>query len=610
MKSMNDAVDISMTSNHRKKVLGIAIAAPVLILGYWAILELISGGTWQDVVALITFPFSLAVLGLFWLLGAPFVYWVYFKRKIVLIFRENTFERTGFRAFKIYQGPVNYEDVDYVRRGIRRQLVIEQVKGKDFLLAPNAYVGGSEAIFAELRRRIPADRFEENLERRLFQKTGREWRAVVFYLTGILLIMASSFSEGLANRARRDLAWKTEIEVNFREETIEDFEHGEDGSLWLLMRNKPGEYEDPQNYEVQHLTASGTDTIKFPPSEILYPEGPMEIGPNHPESFTLTKEGLPRVYMFLVDPFLVWTGSEWEWEEPPRQETARGPSYLEIVLNGPYRAFWEMIIELHTVKVTIPSTGTVEEIDLGEDIEEYAFSTEAVTYGWTLLRLRSPDRRFFVLSYKDDPSEGTWFEVELEGLPLGEFWDIVDYKPGPTGEIHVLIREDVPSCENGVVSFIVGRLDPDGNAKWNWRRLQYPEDCEYASNPDEFTVDVRGRIWIAETGKIVAYDASVFDKPQAEADDRMIYTKNNSGYSGSFRFRLNPDGRLWSLDSLGETLVWLDPDVDNLEEPLPAWVDQLSNSVWIIFILPVAGVVVVIIGGIVAQNEGYFRRNK
>ena len=118
------------------------------------------------------------------------------------------------------------------------------------------------------------------------------------------------------------------------------------------------------------------------------------------------------------------------------------------------------------------------------------------------------------------------------------------------------------------------------------------------------------RVWMDGFNLVAAYDDSVFDKPQANPDALVIYTEKNSGYFSPSRLRIGPDERLWSLDSSGEALVWIDPDVDNLEEPLPDWVNQVFNSFWITLGLPLVAVGFFILGGIVLQNEGYFKRKK
>ncbi|MFV2044498.1 MAG: hypothetical protein ACC700_14850 [Anaerolineales bacterium] len=127
----------------------------------------------------------------------------------------------------------------------------------------------------------------------------------------------------------------------------------------------------------------------------------------------------------MIDPGLVWTGERWEWEQPPTQE--KGPSYLETLLAGDHGDYWKRLTSTQTVLVNVPSTGFTEELDLGPEMEEYAIVFEGEPRGWTVARLRSPDRRVFLLPYKDDPRESQWFEIEFQDLPPMEYRDLADY---------------------------------------------------------------------------------------------------------------------------------------------------------------------------------------
>lgn len=601
MKPTRDEVTFVLANKERNKALLFAIIMPLWIIAYLAIFEWIESGQWEDVITIISQPLSWGIVVFFWLLLAPFAYWVNTRQRSTLVFQEKAFKRTGFRALRTYQGPVAYDDVVRIGRRTRGQLVIEQADGKDFILGPKAYEGGSEAIFSELRRRIPADKFDEDIEKVLYQKTGREWRGAALSFAGVALIMGYSFFDALVERAGKDLAWTTEVEVNFRTESIEDFDFDQDGSLWLLVRDSSGEYNDPQSYQVRHIISTGAETLQFPSTETLFPEGPPEFGPSYPQNIRLSGNNQLMVYFFLIDSQMVWTGREWMWEEP------RGiTSFLQSQLAGPNREYWEKIIESRAVQAINPSTGDVEEISLGEEIGEWTFGSVGFAYGWRVVRLHAPDEQIYVLAYQNDPSEGMWTKVEMGGRSLVEYLDLRAYAPGPAGEIYVLVRQS-PACENDLISFTVGRLKNGSEMQWIWRTLQFPQVCKYAIDPDEFIVDVRARIWIDGTNKVVAYDPSVFDKPQAGPEDLIIYTEKNSGYYSSLRLRLRPDGRLWSLDNSGEALVWLDPDVDNLEEPLPGWVNQAADSIWTLIIPFVAGMILLILGATIAQNDSYLR---
>lgn len=41
---------------------------------------------------------------------------------------------------------------------------------------------------------------------------------------------------------------------------------------------------------------------------------------------------------------------------------------------------------------------------------------------------------------------------------------------------------------------------------------------------------------------------------------------------------MGSDGRIWSLDSGGDALVWIDPDIDKLEYPIWPWLAWLNEQ--------------------------------
>lgn len=586
-----------------------AIILPVVMIFIFTTIPLLAGGTVQDIIDLFAEPFGWIMVVIFLLIGVVLGYWVLFAWKDRLVISDAHVERRGLSHFRIYRGPVRYDDVVRVRRGAYGTIVIERSQGRKFEIVPKVFDGGHEAILGELRKRIPAERFEVDLERSLYERTLWERRAVIFFIAGSLIYLLGAFSDDLFDKARQDLAWKTEIRAKLLAESIEDFALEADGSIWLLVQNRPGDYEDPQSYEVRHLTGSETETFQFPSLDVLFPEGPPESRSPHPSGITVTKEGVPRVFFFLIDPALVWKDSQWEWERSQPYELQLGRSYFDILLQSDNSQYWEKLAATRKVQVTIPSSGVVEEVDLGPELDRYAIVFEGEPRGWTMIHLRSPERRLFLFAYRDDPSGSSYFELEVRDLPLGEFWDLTDSTVGPDGSIYALIRP-FEYCKNDIVTFFSGKLDPETAEGWIWRVLQYPQDCDDVHDPREFVVDVRGRVWIQGWRQVAGYDPSVFDKPQSDPLDLILYTEDNSGFHMSHRLEVGPDERIWSMDMTGDALVWIDPDVGNLQKPLPAWVATLNESYWTSFALMGVGAGIWILGSILARNEGRFKRKQ
>ena len=578
-------------------ILTVVFLASALILGppigrYWESFD------WIFVILLVLMPI------LFGLSGG---YMAVFSSKDRIVISDTQIERTGLRNFMIYRGPVLFENLIKVARGSLSVVRIEQVDGKNFEFAPKAYEGGPDEILADLRQRIPADRFEDDLEKRLYQKTGREWRGPALMVVGALIFGLSSCAGDLYDEIRADHAWTAEVEAGTLRESIESFDLSPDGSLWILVQSSFGDYQDPLSYEVRHITDTGTKVLEFPPFEVLYPSGPPEIGRGQPSGIRLTPEGVPRVSMFLINSALIWTGNQWEWERPPTQE--RGPKPLEILLAGDHGDYWEQLVFSESASVSIPSTGSTETIDLGPEMEEYAIVFKAEPRGWKLARLRTEDRRTFLLAFREDPEEGQWIEIESDILPLSESRGLLDYTVGPDGSLFALLS-DWDFCESDVVTFYAGKLTPSEAGGWTWRALQYQQDCNEVQDPRDFLVDARGRIWIEGWNQVAAFDEGVFDSPEIINDPEILYTEDNSGYFMSHTLRIGPDERLWSLDMSGDVLVSIDPDVDELPAPLPDWFAAVSQQFWSWTAFFVIGAGIWVLGLIVARNEGRLRRTK
>ncbi|MFV2044497.1 MAG: hypothetical protein ACC700_14845 [Anaerolineales bacterium] len=275
-----------------------AIAVPVILLLSVLGGALIFGPPVGELGAYIDWLFIGLIVLMPLVAGVFVVYWAVFAWKDRIVTSDIQIERTGLHHFRIYRGPINFDDVVRVARGNFGLLRIEQVNGRNFELAPKAYEGGPDALLADLRKHLPADRFEHDLEVRLYKRTGREWRGPALMFVGVLILLLSSCAENLYDGLRADRAWTTEVEAKALRESIEDFDLAPDGSIWLLIERSLSDYQDPQSYEVRRITSAGTTVLEFPPFEVLYPDGPPEIGRGQPEGIRVTPEGIPRVFMF------------------------------------------------------------------------------------------------------------------------------------------------------------------------------------------------------------------------------------------------------------------------------------------------------------------------
>ncbi len=595
------------TKRARTTAIVMAIAIPLILTSVALASILASGGSLDDLPLIIAPPIGLLLVTAVAMFALSLGYLALLAWNDRIVISENRILRTGLPHPGVFRGPVMYSDITRVRRGGYGVIRIERASGRAFEFAPTGYERGREGMLALLKQYVPAVRFADDLERRLYERTGREWRAGLFFAVGSLLFLLGGCGDDLYDLARANRAWTTEVQGRLLRESIESFDLSQDGSLWLLIRISPGDYEDPKSYEVRHISSSQTSVFEFPSFGDLYGNDPPEIGRGQPTGISLTAEGVPRVSMFLVDSHLVWTINRWEWENPPTLDG--GQSYLDLLLAGQNGEYWETLVSSRRIHAVVPTTGNVEEVQLDGEIEDYSFILADGTRGWSIVRFRSPDGRFFLLPYKMHPEQEKWVEIEFAGLPPLEYKSLEDYKVGPDGSLYVLLS-DLENCKEDVVAFYVGRLDTERRGGWRWNKLEYSQDCEDVRDPGEFQVDVRSRIWVRGWNQVAAFSPDVFGVSGSASGPKVLYTENNSGYYMGHRIVVGPDERLWSLDMGGKALVWLDPDVDILPKPLPEWLAALTGGFWLTTALMVLGAAVYAGGVWVSRNEGRIRRSK
>jgi hypothetical protein len=379
------------------------------------------------------------------------------------------------------------------------------------------------------------------------------------------------FYDDIFEIVRRDVAWHQEVKGRFLED-IESYALGQDGSLWILVQKSLSDYSDPGSYEVRHLIQGDEAILSIPSKEALYPDSPSETGFTHPRSIRLTDEGLPRLYFDSIQPELIWNGTAWErGPQPDPRET-----YIEALARTTEDPYWDTLNEHGKILVMDTKSGVETEIDLGPSDDPYRVIYHRTPEDWTIVQMDGEPRRYFLMSFKEPGEPKIWVEIDYSTLPLADFWRLMDYTVDDDGVFFVLIR-NIPYCAEDVATHFVGKLDPSGG-DWVWRTLQHPDRCDDPEGERQILIDVRGRVWLAGEELVVAFGPEVFDTERVEEPDYVLYSEYNSGYYEGHSLRVGPEKRIWSLAMLGEGLVWIDPDVDELEQPWPEWMHEMLSS--------------------------------
>lgn len=124
--SIMSEVIFRQTRMTRNTSIIMAVLLPPGFFTYIAALELITGGTWEDVIELFSQPFTIVIFIPFLIFAGVLTYWALFAWKDQLVLTDTHVERKGLHHFRIYRGPVLYEDVVRVKRGLFGKVVIER----------------------------------------------------------------------------------------------------------------------------------------------------------------------------------------------------------------------------------------------------------------------------------------------------------------------------------------------------------------------------------------------------------------------------------------------------------------------------------------------------
>jgi len=574
--------------NQRIGVLIFAITAPIVIIGMTLFFIPSSTTIAEYIGEIFSTGFGWYLLLFTILLVGWFIYSALQTCNDQLVFTDTTFERRGIPHPRIYNGPTLFEDIVSIRRGNMGVLIIETSQGKKFIIAPKSYEGGPSSILDQLSVNVPGDRFEKELEKRLYQRSKVEKIAAVVVAIGFSLFAVGFFYEDIFEHMRKNVAWHLEVKAGFLED-IESYALSEDGSLWILVQKDLGDYSDPGNYEVRHLATGDDEILSIPSMDVLYPDGTPEIGFTHPSSIQLNDRELPRLYFDSLQPELIWNGAAWEWGPQPNPREA----YIERLAKNTADPYWDTLNDHGKILVMDSKSGKAEEIDLGPSDDPYRVVYHRTPEDWTIVQMDGEPRRYFLMRFKEPDESKIWYEVDYSTLPLSDFWQLMDYTVDVDGVFFVLIR-NIPYCMEDTATHFVGRLDPSGG-DWIWRTLQHPDHCDGAEGNRQILIDLRGRVWLSGEDVVVVFEPEIFDSEEIERTDPVLYSEYNSGYYEGYSLRVGPDGRIWTLAILGEGLVWIDPDVEVLEQPLPNWIHEMLSSPVFKFVANYGGLIIMVV---------------
>jgi hypothetical protein len=591
---MPEEVVLSLSAKNRRTWQYIAFAGPFVALAIFLAPLLLSGSTVDEILVFFS-------EGPIWIVAIPallplvIVYVGLVNQSERLAFGESHFERRGIPHPSIYRRPVPYSDVRHVRAGGFGLLVIDVAGVKPLRFFPEGYEGGTRRVLSQLRKHIPGDRFQGDLEAALKVKTRRDRLAPAFSLAALGLLALGGWSDELIDLVRKKHAWTVEFAPRAEVRAIEDFQLGPDGVVWLYVSSKGG-YSDLANYALRRVDPTGEQTWWLPAEGELFPgDVPEHLSP-FAARLSLSEAGEPRLAIGAELSPLRLTAGKWVWETAEMSAPPDPFGQLARITGDPY---WTDLRASPAILAYRAGEGSPAELDLGTGGEGILLDWRVDYLGNTLARITASDGRAFLRNVSDTGEPDGWFQVDLSGVTLVEPWELVDYATDPTGAMVVLVRDET-YCDSEPMPSHLGRLNPESKS-WRWRTVYQPGTCDRIFGEPRFIVDGYGRIWLPGTS-----DVSVFPPETlfgGELSGAIHYTRYNSGLTGGARLQTDSEGRLWAMDPYGDGVSWIDPTGSELQRPLPAWIAAWRESIWLQLAPMIAGVILLYAGFLWIRHE-------
>jgi len=505
-----------------------------------------------------------------------------------LVFGESQFERRGLPHPAINRDPVSYSQVERVRAAGLGLLIVEVAGGKTLRFLPDGYEGGTRRLLSELRGRIPADRFQVDLEAALKSKSRKDRLAPAISFTALALVVLGGWSDQLIDLVRRKHAWTLEFDADSIKEDVEDFQLGQDGVVWLYVRRR-GELADLASYAVRRVCPTGEQTWWLPAEDELFPQGAPEFLNPFLGSLSLSDSGEPVLFIGRDLPLLRLSAGKWVWDTVVGAERPDRFAELAAVTGDPY---WTSLRSRPVVLARESVGSPLEELRLGAEGTDFLLDFRVDYLGRVIARIMTSSGRAFFLIVLGDEFPHDWIEIDLSGVTLLEPWEMIDYATDTTGALVVLVR-DRTYCGSQEPTSHLGRLDA-GTGSWRWVTVHQPGPCDALFGEPRLIIDGHDRIWLPASRLVSVFPAETL--LGAEPAGIIHYTRYNSGLAGGSRLQIDSQGRLWATDRLGDGVAWIDPTMRELPRPLPAWIAAWRENLWWQTALMIAGTIL-LVGG-------------
>ena len=531
---------------------------------------------------------------------AVMVYQAFYWRKYAIVVGRTYIAREGLPHLVDRKQRIAFTEIIKVTYGDRNVLKVVPRTGPALAANLRGLEGDPSDLIEALREKLPNQRFERDLDSKIFESSRMSRFGFGIFLVVMLLLAFSIGSIFLRDPILSRIAWSElgSIGEGIRVRAIET---DDDGNVWVAGEGSEGDDASQvvltriqTNGETESLELSSVPLLKGALDEMDQP--PFAI-----ESLVVDPAGRPWLHLrggnsvYLLD-------SE-EWTEIPATFGELEFAITDLVRAGDY--LWARVPDRNGLfrinRSTLETTAMGPlQWDQGETTLELSprslrgsSKNGAVVFGAFstgsagLLVLDGDGSIFFTTPVLEAPSDATWSARSA----------MVDNQ----GHIHVIyVSDEVCVAARRMVK--VGTRLKD--AAWVWRDLVYEADCDIGPRFDEIQIDALGRVWIRpQEGDVLVFEAASGDGNRSDVSHLARYSSDNSGYNDGM-LAMGSEGQVFAVRRWDPKFVQLDAQGSEIPSPLPdavAWILQYP------FVLQFAAILVLIPASIVFSRRNFGR---
>jgi len=578
-------------------MIGSAVVTIVIIVGL-VVIALLAYFRFRELMDALSSGILLSGIAVGMGLIAVMVYMALYWRKYAIVVGRTYIAREGLPHPVDRKQRIAYTEVTMVTHGDRNVLKVVPRNGPALAANLSGLEGEPTDLIEALRDRLPNQRFERDLESKIFETSHMSRLGLGIFIIMMLLLAFSFGSIFLRDPILARIAWSElgPIEEGFRVRTIET---DDEGAVWVVSEGTEDD-DAPRVLLNKIQTDGGVETLELS-SDPMLQSAIDEI--DHTayaiESLVVDQFGRPWLHLRGGKSVYVLDGQVWKeipaafgdsdfvitdlaragdylWARvPDRNGLFRiNPTTLQTTAMGPLRCDqWETTVEMAPRSLRGSSKNGA--VVFG------TFSTGSAG----LLVLDGDGSVSFTTPVVEAPNEATWSArfATVDNL----------------GHIHaVYVSNEVCVADHRMIK-VGTRLD---TAEWVWRDLVYDADCDIGPRFDEIQIDAAGKIWIrVQEGDVLVFEAASGDGNRSDVGHMARYTSDNSGYNDG-ELAMGSDGHVFAVRRWDPKFMELDAGSPEIPAPLPdaaAWILQYP------FVLQFAAVLVLIPVAIVFSRRNF-----